>query len=215
MKKIIILLSILVVASFAKERPDYIHSAFFFQPILGISAVDYTYKEEYGGHYEKSNFEGWGVDVGMKIGAIIRSLVAPYATFSFANLSGDARFKYLEAEVNEKYSDEVYRFLFGGGVAFFPFRNPEHILNGGYIALSIGIVIQTEGDGKDIEGYRYSCDGASLADAGTQYKLELGKVWNIGDLWHAGVIVSYAIDEMVSSEVDSHSLGFAITVLRK
>ena len=160
-----------------------------------------------------------------RFGRSFGNLVAAYSVFEIGVFSGTGKFRRQDYDRPERldennvrvFADEdvlveahgakgsVYAVLGNAGLGFsvYPFRNPNHILNGAFIGYASGIsAISTISKNSDLE----------YGQIGVFTQFELGKDWWVSENWSAGVALSYSFVSNIEDDVYSVDEGDRNTI---
>lgn len=201
-------------------QPPVYRSSFFMQFFTGPVIQTLSLEDDDG----TAEYAGPGFSVGAKLGVNIRKLLAVYGYFGAQETMGDwdidTRFAHSELSAE----DPFYRFFFGAGVSFFPFRKFNNFLNGLFFGADIGMsILEADEDWED------DVDGAYVIvdDLAETLRLQVGQTWRLGQsLWNVGVELYTDIeavltteDEMDDEEEDytnaSFTFGLAVVFMRR
>lgn len=206
---------ILLLAFLAFARPPREHRGLYFNSSIGLTYMDFnvTQSDSWGTdkkNEEKGSFEGWSIpSFEFKFGRSFGNLFAIYNVWDLAFFKGEGRYYdvdleyaygdwYLE-QINEDIRDKDawgLNISTGVGFTFYPFRNPNSIMNGSFIGVAVGPMasiafVHENDDNNDFD----------LIGIGTQF--ELGKDWWISDTWSLGIGIGYTIVAPIETDYDN------------
>lgn len=139
-------------------------------------------------HYGLSSeeFNGFGPGFGFKFGGSTRSqALAFFATASYAPVFGS-----LDGD-----DASGYRFILGGGTAFYPFDGGDSPMHGAFVGVSAAIVmLAADRDGQNVFNTLEAGSRADMESQGFSLAVELGKTWPVTEKWRLGFAVTAAMD---------------------
>lgn len=188
----------------------------------------YTYERV---EKESSEFSGFAIPtLDMRFGKSMGNLAALYFELDIATLQGRGKYKdtfydnsasdripvldqlpqHLEEDIikdNDAYG--ISGFI-GIGVTFYPFRNPNSVMNGAFFSIANGPIFNFA----DIEDSSRR-DNKEIGMIGYGVQIELGKDWWVSDTWSIGVSASYMtiadFEDHDSSDANVFRILFRIT----
>lgn len=162
MKKVFLLTFLGLACVFGNEK-----STMYFDVTPGASYVSFLEKKH--DFEERLFFEGFGPSINMKLGGA-GQIFALYFELQLMKSYGDLEIK------NFSHPASVTRSMFGFGMSFHPWRNPESIMHGSFFGFSLGCMS---------EQIIFS-DIVVSEDQGVSFGIEFGKLWRINDKWSFG-----------------------------
>lgn len=205
MKRAIAILLVIAASIFAQdqtslnERPDksfHKHRGLYFSEGLTVA---YSYTRHLSctigcKYMQESKMSGFLHPYEeIRLGASIANIISLYAALGAG--IGTAHYEFVEnyeddEELNENIDsyDMLLKFLFGGGVEFYPIRDQFSPIYGSFIGLTVGISIDMALDHHD---FIYSF-----------IRFEVGKDWWFSRRWSYGFAFNYTLGD-TTSEIDN------------
>lgn len=192
-----------------------------------FSDKTYTYESV---EKESSEFSGIALPtLDLRFGKSMGNLAALYFELDIAMLQGNGKYKetsydnntsdqipvldqlpqHFEEEIlnnNDAYGISGFA---GIGVTFYPFRNPNSVMNGAFFSIANGPIINLA----TIKENRH--DHKEIGMIGYGVQIELGKDWWVSDTWSIGVSAGYMaiadFEDHDSSDANVFRILFRIT----
>lgn len=144
---------------------------------------------------KRTHYHGFGPAIDLKAGFDFGGIV-PFVDLQLMHSWGT-----LEA-YGSKRDESANRFMLGAGANFFPFKNPESVMHGAYVGISLGLMAVFVDHPNEFNS------DTGLNEQGFSASLQLGKLWKLNQEWSVGVSGIATVDGPISFGEDTPDNSF-------
>lgn len=157
---------------------------------------DYNYYDDYRVNHE---YDGKGINMEFLLGILIKDIVGIRGTFGFGEQKGESSYSGSKNRCsNNRCTDietELADFSFGIATTVFPFNHANNAMYNSYVEGAFGFAIHSFDD--ELADYFEHSMAATL-----YMKIEIGKLFHIGETWNAGFGMAYSYNFLDDTEHD-------------
>ena len=173
------------------------------------------YDDDYRVNHE---YDGKGISMELLLGVLIKDMVGIRGIIGIGEQEGESSYSGSKEQCSKEYcintDTELADFSFGVAMAVFPFNQASNVMYNSYVEGAVGFALHSFED--DL------ADDFDHSMSATLYmKVEIGKLFHIGEAWNVGVGMAYSYNfeyddyDEYQHEEERHTFWVGVRFVRK